>query len=654
MRPSLASAVYLAELLLVAQYLPAAEPPAWTPAYSMKFRNLSSVTPSPDGKWVVWVQREAVLAEDKSEFRTHLFLARSDGSSRVQLTRGEKSADAPQFSSDSKYVYFGSDRSGKRNLFRIAIAGGEAEQLTDWKGTMAEYAVAPDGSKLVFAGRDEDKEEEKRKKAKLDYRIIDDKPRNSSLWISDLSGTLPAAPKKLVDHDYHIAAPEWSPDGKKIAFVHRPRPEADFGGQSDISEVDVADRSVKVLAGAAVAEDSPRYSPDGRFLAFTKSLGTRRPDGSRIALLQRETGSLRLLAKTLDDNPALVDWTADSKGLLFSEVHGVRGGVYRMPLDGPPETWLAPSRGTTSAVEFNGTHVGYAKATPEEPEEAYFWDRSGTPVRVSAANSGIALPEMGQTELIRWKSKDGREVEGLLTYPVGYRKDRRVPLVLNIHGGPSGVFLEAFTGAAGLYPIAAFSANGIAVLRPNPRGSSGYGATVRQAVIQDWGGRDFEDLMTGVDHVISLGVADPERLAVMGWSYGGYMTAWTVTQTARFKAAAIGAGITNHISMYGTQDIPSVYEDYFGGTPWDSKDVYLKSSPIEYVSRVKTPTLILHGEQDDRVPITQAFEFHRALKRRGVKVKMITYPRTPHGPREPKFLQHVAEQHLEWAVSHLK
>jgi len=216
MRPSLASAVYLAELLLVAQYLPAAEPPAWTPAYSMKFRNLSSVTPSPDGKWVVWVQREAVLAEDKSEFRAHLFLARSDGSSRVQLTRGEKSADAPQFSSDSKYVYFGSDRSGKRNLFRIAIAGGEAEQLTDWKGTMAEYAVAPDGSKLVFAGRDEDKEEEKRKKAKLDYRIIDDKPRNSSLWISDLSGTLPAAPKKLVDHDYHIAAPEWSPDGKKI------------------------------------------------------------------------------------------------------------------------------------------------------------------------------------------------------------------------------------------------------------------------------------------------------------------------------------------------------------------------------------------------------------------------------------------------------
>lgn len=641
-------------VLLLAGLLPAADPPAWTPAYSMNFRGISNVRPSPDGKWVVWAQREAVATDDKSEYLTHIFLGRSDGSFRVQLTRGDKSADSPQFSSDSRHVYFASDRSGKRNVFRIAVDGGEAEQLTDWKGSMSGYSVSPDDRKLVFTGREEDKEEEKRKKAKLDYRVVDDQPKNASLWMVSIDGSLPASAKKLVDRGDHIGDLDWSPDGKKIAFVHRPRPEADFGGKSDISEVDITDGSVKVIARDPVAEDSPRYSPDGRYLAFGKGVGSRRFDGVRIALWNRETGQIRLLAKTHDDSPGLVDWTSDSKAILFTEVRGVRAGIYRMPLDGPPEKVMEPARGTVSAVEFNGAHLGFAKQSPEEPEEAYFWDRTGTPVRVSAANTNFILPALGRTELIRWKSRDGREVEGLLTYPPDYEKGRRVPLILNIHGGPSGVFTETFTGAAGLYPIAAFAAKGFAVLRPNPRGSSGYGAAVRQAVVQDWGGRDFEDLMSGVDYAISAGVADPGRMAVMGWSYGGYMTAWTITQTSRFKAAAIGAGITNHISMYGTQDIPSVYEDYFGGTPWDSKDVYLKSSPIEYVSRVKTPTLILHGEQDDRVPITQAYEFHRALKRRGVEVKMIVYPRTPHGPREPKFLQHAAEQHLAWAVEHLK
>lgn len=602
----------------------------------------------------MWTEREAILSDDKSEYLSQLFLSRSDASLRLQLTRGEKGADSPQFSADSRYIFFASERAGKRNVFRIALEGGEAEQLTSWKGTLSEFAVSPDGKLLAFVGRQEDPEEEKRKKAKLDFRIVDDQPKNSSLWIAALTEALPATPKKLVDGPNHVVSLVWSRDGKKIAYVHRPRPEADFGGKSDISEVEVATQAVTPIATEAVAEDSPHYSPDGRFIAYAKSLGTRRVDGVRIALRNLASGQLRLLAKTHDDAPNLIGWTADSKALVYTEVRGVRTGIYRLPLDGEAETVLELPRGTLGAVSFNGQHCGFTKQSPEEPEEAYFWDGKQAPLRVSAAHVNLALPPMGRTEVVRWTSPDGRSVEGLLTYPVGYQPGRRVPLILNIHGGPAGVFTETFTGAATIYPIASFAARGFAVLRPNPRGSTGYGAATRQAVVQDWGGRDFEDLMSGVEHVIGIGVADPERLAVMGWSYGGYMTAWIITQTARFKAAAVGAGITNHISMYGTHDIPSVYEDYFGGAPWDSKLVYLKSSPIEYVSRVKTPTLILHGEQDERVPIGQAYELHRALKRRGVPVKMIAYPRTPHGPREPKFLQHIAEQHLEWVEQYLK
>jgi len=313
-------------------------------------------------------------------------------------------------------------------------------------------------------------------------------------------------------------------------------------------------------------------------------------------VLNRENNSTRELPETRDGRANVLDWLPDSKAFLYTEQRGVRQVIHRMPIDGPGQELFSPRRGTFLAgrLNANGTRAGLAMQTPEEPPEAYVLELGGQAVRVSEANTKLALPPLGKTEVVRWKSKDGLSIEGLLTYPVNYQAGKRVPLILNIHGGPSGVFAETFLGAPTLYPLATFAAKGYAVLRPNPRGSSGYGTPFREQVIQDWGGRDFEDIMTGVDHVIGMGVADPGKLAVMGWSYGGYMTAWTVTQTTRFRAAAVGAGITNHVSMYGTQDIPSVYEDYFGGAPWDVPEVYAKSSPIQFARNIQTPTLLLH------------------------------------------------------------
>jgi dipeptidyl aminopeptidase/acylaminoacyl peptidase len=275
-------------------------------------------------------------------------------------------------------------------------------------------------------------------------------------------------------------------------------------------------------------------------------------------------------------------------------------------------------------------------------------------VRVSAANTDLPKQPLGETRLIKWKAKDGQEIEGLLTLPVDYDRSKRYPLILNIHGGPAGSFAQSFIANYGLYPLAAFAAHGWAVLRPNPRGSSAYGINFRSANVNDWGGGDYQDLMSGVDEVIRMGVADPDKLAVMGWSYGGYMTNWVITQTTRFKAAAAGAGLSNLVSMWGTNDIPSVLDDYFEGSWYDQPDRYIRMSPLAHADKVTTPTLILHGAADVRVPTTQGYEMYNALKRKGVPAQMVVYPRTPHGPQEPKFLLDIMQRHVDWVAKYLQ
>ncbi len=627
----------------------------WSVADSFRLRKIAEPTPSPDGQRVAWTETWAEMDGEKSEWRTQVVIAAADGSARRALTRSDKSAGALQFCSGGEFLYFLAERNGGKNLFRIPLDGGEAEQLTEWSGAIGSYAVSPDGKLVALAAAEKDEDFEKRKKAKDDWRVVNEKPRNHSLWLLTLDGKMPEKPKRLLAAGEHVSGLAWSPDSKVVAIERRPRPEADFARLSDIVAVTVATGEPSVIAASSATESDPHYSPDGRFLAYLEHPGAR-VDGVRDRLRDLRTGETRLLAPTADQQPNIVDWSADSHALLFTEGSGTSLTLSRLPVDAPPAGVFTPERGTMSGVRLsaNGRLAAFAHESPDQPAEAFALAMpGGTPVRVSAANRELELPAAPRVETIRWKSKDGMEVEGLLAYPMGVAAGTKAPLVLLIHGGPSGVWAQTYAGNPGRYPIALFASRGYAVLMPNPRGSSAYGLRFRQKVVQDWGGRDFEDLMAGVDHAIAIGVADPERLAVMGWSYGGYMTAWTVTQTKRFKAAAMGAAITDHVSMYGTQDIPSVYEDYFGGPPWQYRDVYARSSPIQFVERVVTPMLILHGEDDHRVPVTQGYEFRRALERRGVPVRMVTYPRQGHTVTEPKLQKHVMEEHAAWAEKYL-
>ena len=620
----------------------------------MKVKTVSAAVPSPDGKLAVWTETHPVMEGEKSESNTQVYLAHSDGTSRIQLTRGEKSSNAPSFSPDSQWVFFASDRSGKRNIYRIPIDGGEAEPLTNFNGTIGNYAISPNGKWIAFTARETDNEEERAKREKRDFHVLDENPHNQSLWIAAVEGR---TAKKITNGPYNVGQFDWSPNSTRIAYETRPTPDADDGRKSDILEVAIETGEVRTIAATPVSEAQPKYSPDGRYLAFVRAnLSSKRIDGNSIVLMTLADMKTRELPATPDQSPVLDAWAKDSTKIFFNEGLRTREAMYAMPVDGPPTVAFTTQRGTFGAVVFNktGTHAGIAMQSPDEPVEAYVMTlASMKPVRVSAANVEIPKTGLGETRVTKWKAKDGKEIEGLLTLPVNYDKSKKYPLILNIHGGPAGAFNESFIGASGLYPIASFAAKGWAVLRANPRGSTNYGLPFRAANVNDWGGNDYQDLMSGVDSVIQMGVADPNRMAVMGWSYGGYMTNWVITQTNRFKCAAAGAGLSNLISMWGTNDIPSTLDDYFEGTWYEQPDRYIKMSPLAHVGNVTTPELILHGEADIRVPTSQGYEMYTNLKRKGVPAEMVVYPRTPHGPQEPKFVLDIMHRHLDWVAKYL-
>jgi dipeptidyl aminopeptidase/acylaminoacyl peptidase len=318
---------------------------------------------------------------------------------------------------------------------------------------------------------------------------------------------------------------------------------------------------------------------------------------------------------------------------------------------------ITQGAGVVGAVAFaaQADRMAFTWQTLERPADVWVSPTERwSPTVVTDMHAEVAMPDMGRTELLTWRSQDGRfEIEGLLTYPAGYRVGQRVPLILNVHGGPSGVFSQSFTGAPSTYMIQTFAQRGYAVLRPNPRGSTGYGRDFRFANVADWGYGDMDDLMAGVDHVIDMGVGDPDRLLLMGWSYGGYMTSFAVTRTDRFKAASMGAGLPNLVSMVTTTDIQDYLAEHMGAEFWDDYETYERHSAMYRIARVTTPTQVIHGEVDLRVPFTQGQEFYRALQRRGVDTEMLILPRTPHGPREPKLLMEVTPRILAWFEKYL-
>ncbi|HEY0761986.1 MAG TPA: S9 family peptidase [Pyrinomonadaceae bacterium] len=648
---SLATALTLVVLLAAT-----AVAQTWEPEMHLKFKAVGTPRVSPDGKRVVYTVNEAVMTADKSEFVTQIWLANIATKQNIQLTFGDKSSTNPKWSPDGNWIAFTSNRKDNRNnLYVLSLNGGEAEPLTDGKSGVINFAWSPDGRSIAFTMTDaKTEDEEKNDKGKNDWRWIDENVKLARLYVipvqKDANGKRES--RKLTTANYQVEDFDWSNDGSRIAFGHVKSPLANDWTTSDVSIVEIASGNISDLANTPAAETAPVYSPDGKSIAILASDAPPRwAQSGVIQVFSTSGGQPKTLAASFDAQPGVAGWSSDSKRIYFSEPKGTGTQVYSVDVAANriDEIKVTPAVIGAFSLNSSGTTFAFTRQTPDTPADVYIAAVTDfSPVQITKVNADLKTPPFGRTEVITWKSKDGKQIEGLLTYPVGYQTGQRVPLILNIHGGPAGVFQQSFIGGRGVYPLATFSSRGYAILRPNPRGSSGYGTEFRRANLKDWGFGDYQDLMTGVDRVIEMGVADPARLGVMGWSYGGFMTSWVVTQTSRFKAASAGAPVTNLMSFNGTADIPSFIPDYFGGQFWDVMDLYQKHSPMFNVKAVTTPTMIQHGEADVRVPISQGYEFYNALKVKGVPTRMLVLPRQPHGPNEPKMQLATMKANLEW------
>jgi dipeptidyl aminopeptidase/acylaminoacyl peptidase len=657
-------------LLAIAMALPAAlgaqtaqATQGWTPELSMRYRGVGGVAMSPDGRLVAYAVREAMMDGEQSEFVTQVWLASADGSRDVQFTRGEKSASNPSFSPDGKLLAFTSARSGKNQVWVMPLDGGEAEQVTDADPGVGAYRWSPDGNRIAWTMSDpKSEEEQKADKEKRDVILVDQNFKNAHLHVQplakDTAGKREAT--RLTEGAFSVTGFDWVPDGSAIVFAHQPDPRINTSELAgDISVVRIADRSVTPLVTGPGVESSPLVSPDGSTAAFLSTGPKIEPIGlGDVWLVRLSGGAPWSLAETPDRSPSLLAWSPDGREIRFTESVHTDRRLMALPADGGPPRAISQGDGVIGAVDFarDGEHVAFTFETPDTPADVNIGTVSNfAPRRITDVSAGVPRPPMGRTELISWTSKDGKyPIEGLLTYPVNYRPGTRVPLVLNVHGGPAGVFSKSFTGGISLYMIQVFAQQGYAVLRPNPRGSTGYGKDFRYANFRDWGYGDFDDLMAGVDRTIALGVAHPDSLLLMGWSYGGYMTSFAVTKTDRFKAASMGAGLPNLISMTTTTDIGDYLVAHMGAEFWDDYATYEKHSAMYRIRNVTTPTQVMHGAQDLRVPFTQGQEFYRALGRRGVPTEMVVYPRTPHGPQEPKLLMDVTPRILGWFEKNLR
>ncbi|MDI1243303.1 MAG: S9 family peptidase [bacterium] len=649
--------------LLVSLFSLGVSAQTWTPELQAKLKAVGSPNVSPDGKRVVYTINETVMAADKSEYNTQVWMATADGRENYQLTFGDKSSTNPKFSPDGSAIAFTSNRKDNRNqIFVLRLSGGEAEQITDGKGSVANFEWSPDGKWFAFTSADaKSAEEEANDKGRNDFRWYEENYKLARLYVvpiaKDAAGK--REPKKLTDVNRNVTAFDWSRDGSRIAFAHVSSPSVNDWPTSDVSAVEVATGKITPVAATDASEGGPNYSPDGKWLAISTSDGPPRwAQSDRIVLHPTSGGGTpQSMPVSYDAAPSVIGWSADSSKMMFSEAKGTGTAMYTIDVAAGKITEMHYEDGVLTATDMtdDGQMFAFVSQHTDSPPEVYVI-RSGTPkaTQISSGNADHKKIQVGKTEVVKWKSKDGREIEGLLTYPNGYTAGTKVPLILNIHGGPAGVFQQSYIGGRGVYPLATFASKGYAILRPNPRGSSGYGTEFRRANIKDWGGMDYEDLMTGVDHVIGMGVADANRLGVMGWSYGGYMTSMIITKTKRFKAASAGAPVTNLMSFNGTADIPSFVPDYFGGDQWNDPETYVKHSAMFNIKGVSTPTLVQHGEADIRVPIEQGYQLYMALKRQNVPTRMLILPRQPHGPNEPKMQIAAMQSNLDWFEKYLK
>lgn len=610
---------------------------------------------SPDGARVVYTVTETDFKQDA--FVTHIWLADSATGQSIQLTRGDKSCSGPDWSPDGKWIAFTSSRAGDKNqIFLISPAGGEAIQLTNAETGVSGFQWSADGKSISFAATEAVSKASKDRKELLgDFEVVRKEYTHTHLWTFAVADGLKAPQpgrQRTKGKDYTVGSFSWSPEGRKIAFSATVNPDLIQGGTADIYVLDLADDSIKKIVAQPGPDGSPQWSPDGRQILFSSAMG--RPkyfaDNSRLALVSADGGLIRSLTDAFNENAGFVAWTAD--GIYFSGMQKTAAHLFRLdPASLKISRVTAPDdfMGGSFSLSRDGRRMAFTSGSPTTLTEIYLSDLPFKPRALTNMTAQADSFILGTREVISWKSKDGIEIEGVLIKPADFDPAKKYALLCVIHGGPTGVdrplLLSPDTRS---YPSDIWAARGALILKVNYRGGAGYGEKFRKLNVRNLGVGDAWDVISGVDFLIQKGWVDPTLVGCMGWSQGGYISAFLTTSSDRFKAVSVGAGISNWATYYYNTDITTFTPNYLGANPADDPQIYQLTSPMTYIKKAKTPTLIQHGELDRRVPIPNAYELRQGLEDRGVPAEMVVYKGFGHGITKPKSQRAVMQHNLAW------
>ena len=636
----------LALLMLTAAATPAQVPAAPSIDDLINLKRVGSPAISADGRQVAFTVRETNW--DENAYETEIWIGDAATGQSRQVTNARRSSMQPAWSPDGAWLAFVSDRDGKRQLYRIALRGGEAERLTTTEDGVNAFAWSPSGKQMAFTMQDPVSEAMKeRDKRWGEIKLEDQDQRYTHLHLLDLDAK---TTRQLTKGSFVVGSFDWSRDGKQIAFDHRTTSDPADGGSADISVVTVESAAVAIAVAQEGPDSNPRWSPDGREIAFTTAMG--KPfyfyQNTVIASVVHGVANPRVLTDAFDENPGLIAWSA--RGIHFSASERTTSHLYVInPVSKAiaKHAGLGELTGGGFSITPDGARVALIGSGPSQFPDVYIGDT--TVKRVSDTAAQIAAWPKHSREVIRWKSQDGAEIEGVLHKPSDFQTSRRYPLLVVIHGGPTGISRPVPYGSASFYPIDAFLAKGALILEPNYRGSAGYGEKFRSLNVRNLGIGDAWDVLSGIDALVQQGLVDRERVGSMGWSQGGYISAFLTTRHAdRFKAISVGAGISDWMTYYVNTDIHPFTRQYLKATPWDDPKIYADTSPMTYIKQARTPTLIQHGEDDARVPIPNAFQLYQGLRDQNVPVQLSIFKGFGHGLTKPKANRAAMQQNLDW------